>query len=82
MAENQVTASKPPIHWWGLIVGIVAIPIGVWASFAYLSQTSSVTLWLFAALAYVGLLGGVASLGRFVLDFILRGIGSVGTAAS
>ena len=82
MAENQTTPAKAPIHWWGLLVGVIAIPIGVWASFEYLSQTSTVVLWLFGVLAYAALLGGVFALGRFILDFILRGINSVDMEAN
>lgn len=82
MAENQTTRTAIPIHWWGLILGVIAIPIGIWASFEYLSQTSAVVLWLFGILAYAALLGGVVSIGRFVLDFILRGINSVDPSAN
>jgi len=82
MAENQTSPMKAPIHWWGLPVGIVGIALGIWASFAYLTQTSNVALWLFGVLAYAALLGGVFSLGRFILDFIVRGINSVDTEAN
>lgn len=82
MAENQSPAAKAPIHWWGLPVGVIGIALGIWASFGYLSQTSNVSLWLFGLLAYAALLGGVAALGRFVLDFILRGINRVDVEAN
>ena len=82
MANNQPSPARIPIHWWGLLLGVIAIPIGIWASFEYLSQTSTVILWLFGVLAYAALLGGVFGLGRFVLDFILRGINSVDTEAN
>ena len=77
MSETPSTYTKPPINWWALPLGIIGIVIGVWTSFFYLSLSPSGALvWVIGAVSFVTLLGGVFCLGRFILDFILRGIGA------
>ncbi|GEM_PF-5916365 len=77
MGETPSTYRKPPINWWALPVGIIGVVVGVWASLLYLNiSPDNPIVWGAGTLAYVALLGGVFCLGRFVLDFILRGIGA------
>jgi uncharacterized membrane protein len=59
------------VRWWTLILAIVAIAIGVAASFGYTITTNLAVNIVLSIITFLALVIGVGSLARFVLDVII-----------
>ncbi len=59
------------VRWWTLILAIVALAIGVAASFGYLITTNLAVNIVLSLITFLALIIGVGSLARFVLDVII-----------
>lgn len=69
-ASNTDTNVKPHIRWWTLIVGVICVGLGVWASFATNTGIVDAKLYAAAVATMILLIIGIASLARFILDII------------
>jgi len=59
------------VRWWTLVLAIIALAIGVVASFGYTISTNLALNIVLSLITFLALITGVGCLARFVLDVII-----------